>query len=520
MAVFETWLKTDLQKPLNVVQLTGNLFSADNGGNLIGVEVFDNGSPASLSGTVTGYVIRSDSATVTIEGTLNNNKAYIVLPSSAYAKVGEVRIVIKVGEMTVGACVSYVYQTTTDTIVDPGHVIPSIAELLAQIGACRTATANANKVANLTVSAEVATGSTPDAVLSEDQQTGNKHITFKLVKGETGDTGPRGETGATPDFSIGTVQSGATPAATITGTPEHPVLNLTMEKGDPGNDATVYIRYAATEPTQDSDMKTTPDEWIGIYAGYAATAPTTYTSYTWYKFKGETGSIDNAYGSTIPMGPNDSTKIATAIEGKTDKINGGASGNFVSLDGNGNIQDSGHNHGDYITDVSGKVNTDSFAVVANGDTHSALTAGDCVYVINNGNLAEGLYRVTTNVGQNVALTTLNTAAVPRGAINKLNSDINTLYSRLPKIITQSVTYSDIKAGEYSTDMETTITNVPTGLTPIGVCGYELSGSYYTQMVVVKNYVSEGKLYSRLRSYSSAARTITGTYYILCAYVAS
>lgn len=133
MAVFETWLKNDLKKPVSVKQLSGNLFSADNGGNLIGVEVTDDGSPASLSGGVYGYVIRADGATVVVQGSLSSNKASITLPTSCYAVVGQISIVIKVGTTTVGACVGYVYRTTTDTIVDPGHVIPSLEELVAQI---------------------------------------------------------------------------------------------------------------------------------------------------------------------------------------------------------------------------------------------------------------------------------------------------------------------------------------------------------------------------------------------------
>ena len=142
MAIFETWLKSDLKKPVRVAQLSGNLFSEDADGNLIGVEVFDNGSPASFSNTssVHGYIIRADGYTVVTNGTLSGNKASIVLPASAYAIVGQVSIVIKVDDMTVGACVSYVYKTTTDVIVDPGSVVPSIAELLAKIGECEAAT--------------------------------------------------------------------------------------------------------------------------------------------------------------------------------------------------------------------------------------------------------------------------------------------------------------------------------------------------------------------------------------------
>ena len=53
-----------------------------------------------------------------------------------------------------------------------------------------------------------------------------------IPKGDTGDTGP------TPNFSIGTVTTGAAgtqAAVSISGTPEAPVLNLTIPKGDQGN---------------------------------------------------------------------------------------------------------------------------------------------------------------------------------------------------------------------------------------------------------------------------------------------
>lgn len=58
------------------------------------------------------------------------------------------------------------------------------------------------------------------------------------IQGETGPQGETGATGATPDFSIGTVttgEAGSQASASITGTAEDPVLNLTIPKGDPGN---------------------------------------------------------------------------------------------------------------------------------------------------------------------------------------------------------------------------------------------------------------------------------------------
>lgn len=64
-------------------------------------------------------------------------------------------------------------------------------------------------------------------------------------------------------------------------------------KGDTGARTYVWIRYANHQPTQNSDMTTTPDKWIGIYTGTASTAPSAYTSYTWYQYKGDKGDTGN-----------------------------------------------------------------------------------------------------------------------------------------------------------------------------------------------------------------------------------
>ena len=62
-------------------------------------------------------------------------------------------------------------------------------------------------------------------------------------KGDPGDKGDPGATGATPNIQIGTVQTlepGQDATASMSGTPENPLLNLGIpkgEKGDPGEDA-------------------------------------------------------------------------------------------------------------------------------------------------------------------------------------------------------------------------------------------------------------------------------------------
>ena len=100
-------------------------------------------------------------------------------------------------------------------------------------------------------------------------------------------------------------------------------------KGDTGDQTYVWIRYAHTYPTSDSDMGTSPDEWIGIYSGTSTAAPTHYTDYTWYQFKGDTGETGAAAtitaatigyqqsdsGSVVPEG-SWVTTVPTPVAGK------------------------------------------------------------------------------------------------------------------------------------------------------------------------------------------------------------
>lgn len=100
-------------------------------------------------------------------------------------------------------------------------------------------------------------------------------------------------------------------------------------KGDTGNAWYVWIRYAGQQPTQDSDMGTSPDDWMGIYSGTSTTPPTHYTSYTWFQIKGEKGDTGAAAsivssaveyqtsnsGTVVPSGTWTST-VPTVVQGQ------------------------------------------------------------------------------------------------------------------------------------------------------------------------------------------------------------
>ena len=62
------------------------------------------------------------------------------------------------------------------------------------------------------------------------------------------------------------------------------------EKGDKGDNAYIWIKYASQKPTESShSMGNIPDDWMGIYNGPLSIAPSDWKLYTWFKVKGETG---------------------------------------------------------------------------------------------------------------------------------------------------------------------------------------------------------------------------------------
>lgn len=139
MAVIETWYNQDLSVPVQVQYIHGNVFSQDNNGNLIGVILYKDGQPATISGAVSASVIRADGTTVAVSGSLSGNQCYVVLPQACYAIPGVLSIVVKLTKdsavTTIAAIVANVYQSATDAVVDPGQLIPSIQSLINAIQA-------------------------------------------------------------------------------------------------------------------------------------------------------------------------------------------------------------------------------------------------------------------------------------------------------------------------------------------------------------------------------------------------
>lgn len=114
------------------------------------------------------------------------------------------------------------------------------------------------------------TGSVEDAdtgklYMRTDDEIGYSYLTD--LSGAQGIQGPIGLTGATPNLTIGTVETGAEGSqatATITGTAENPVLNLTIPRGMTGrveNISGASIPYSSSE--DEKSIKDVVDDKLG-----------------------------------------------------------------------------------------------------------------------------------------------------------------------------------------------------------------------------------------------------------------
>lgn len=143
-------------------------------------------------------------------------------------------------------------------------------------------------------------------VVSVSEITGGHRIIITDAEGDHTFDVLNGEDGFDPVVVVATITGGHRITVTdASGSTSFDVMDGV--NGTDGTSAYVWIRYSATEPTQDSDMKTTPDAWMGVYSGSSVSAPAHYTDYSWYNIKGDTGEVSEA-------------ELTTALAGKADII--------------------------------------------------------------------------------------------------------------------------------------------------------------------------------------------------------
>lgn len=140
------------------------LGGGDVGADYFGVRLFADGVPYSVSDTsCIGYFIRPDGNTMIISGVgmsgTRDNIAWVRLPSACYAYFGAFVLSIKiVGDgfaVTQRIIDGTIVETMTGAVIDPGNVIPSLADYTALVQRAEAATALINK---FSVASELITG--------------------------------------------------------------------------------------------------------------------------------------------------------------------------------------------------------------------------------------------------------------------------------------------------------------------------------------------------------------------------
>lgn len=130
-------VKVDLEDRLQRFERNILLATADKYANRFGAYVYRFTEKADLSGyTVKGYFLRPDGTTITIDGTVEDNKATVVLPPNCYYYDGGFTLTVKLHSSngsyahTIAIFDGVIAQTTTDTVIDNANAFsPSDAVL-------------------------------------------------------------------------------------------------------------------------------------------------------------------------------------------------------------------------------------------------------------------------------------------------------------------------------------------------------------------------------------------------------
>ena len=102
MAQFKQWFEQDFTDDIVVRHCESVMFTGDDNGAVVGVRLYDNGTPYSGGGAVSGAVKRSDGGLVALTGTISGNAASVTIPAAALAYPGPIgiRVVLTQGIST------------------------------------------------------------------------------------------------------------------------------------------------------------------------------------------------------------------------------------------------------------------------------------------------------------------------------------------------------------------------------------------------------------------------------------
>lgn len=266
-------------------------------------------------------------------------------------------------------------------------------------------------------------------------------------------------------------------------------------KGSTGLQTRVWIRYAHVQPTQNSDMGTTPDEWIGIATNTSSSAPSSYTSYTWYKYKGDKGDTGTAATITTQTVRYQASTSGTTVPSGTwsSTIPSVSQGSYLwtrtELNFNDGTTVTSYSVGRMGIDGSGAVSTVNNVGVDSGTTNITLTGGDIPI---NSSSSANVAVVTDANGKfapaNVSATELNMLS---GVSSNIQTQIGTLNTAVNVKATKATYTATLASANWSGSDPYTITVTVSGLlaTDTPVMDLVASSTYATAQNEIADYAN-------------------------------
>lgn len=148
---FERVFDVDLNAPVEPRMCGGLLFTGDNESLTVRARVRRGAASEVVTGSVVAHAIRADGSTVVVDGEASGNEASASLPASSLACEGPLGVMLRVIEgeekTTILKAVWDVTAGTTETIIDPGHVVPDVDDVIAMMDQAEDAIDAANAAA-------------------------------------------------------------------------------------------------------------------------------------------------------------------------------------------------------------------------------------------------------------------------------------------------------------------------------------------------------------------------------------
>ena len=248
--------KRDLSAPLLVQTPVTLLKQGDSEANALVIDLYNGSEETDASGyTVSGYLLRADGARVPLEGNVNGRRVTVGLNKHCYLVPGPYGAFVRLtkGEFkrTILEIAGRIESEGSGPVVDTGEKFVTIEEIIEQMDAMKQVTEeaseaaenanaaaddannaaeaangaaeNANKWANAEVNAtSVSAGDQPTVSVTEVN--GKKEISFGIPAGIT----------PSITFHVATGEPGTQVEVSQSGTPEAPVVNLTIPRGNTG----------------------------------------------------------------------------------------------------------------------------------------------------------------------------------------------------------------------------------------------------------------------------------------------